>query len=242
MDKPKGYLSLIILAIIAFLGGYFLSPHREAVFIPDQLPAHGNVVPLSVVAVHETASTSADIQIEYPQFISVAPEFSNLIASSVAQRLADFNDAVTDNQSARALPMNTYSFIATWEPVQINAHYISFVIHFGTYTGGANGMQDVETYNYDLMAHREVTLADLFPADKDYLTTVSTAVRKDLSVSLRAASPGYQPEEQLNPGTTPKLENFRNFAFDRNTITFYFPKYAVAPGAFGEQKASMPLP
>ena len=46
--------------------------------------------------------------------------------------------------------------------------------------------------------------------------------------------------QDLREDSLTVLENFSNFTFTDNSITVYFPKYAVAPGSFGEQEISIP--
>lgn len=43
-------------------------------------------------------------------------------------------------------------------------------------------------------------------------------------------------EEMLEEGTAPTLENYKNFTFNQDSLTIYFQKYQVAPGASGSQK------
>ena len=181
-------------------------------------------------------------------------ELNTAIASSVSSRLEDFYKVVALNSAARdatannppgkpgaSIPPNAYSFIATWQEAQINNRYVSFIIRFDSYAGGANENQEVETFNYDVSAKKLMSLPDLFPAAPNYLDQLSKLSRQQLSDSLRTASPGYDPVAMLDAGTEPTADNFHNFTFTDYAVTLYFPKYAVAPGAFGEQRVTISM-
>ncbi len=242
---------LIIIVIIAIVYTYSLSSNKqdlepgEATSTQTQnIPSEKNL-PVTITEKHETSSTSPDISYEYPQFPTLSEDFNASISAAVNDRIAEFKKDITGNEAARKatsdpktyIPMSTYSFLALWQPAQTNSRYVSFIIRFESYTGGANENQDLQTFNYDVTGGKPVSLADLFPGNQNYLSTISKTAREQLTNSLRMSSPGYDASVQLNPGTEPTLENFKNFTFIDPAITFYFPKYQVAPGAFGEQKA-----
>jgi len=205
------------------------------------------VIPLSIVSIKENSSSSPTISIEYPQFTSL-DTLNKAISSVVMDRLAEFKKDASENKVARLatsdpkanIPDDAYSFITDWQQTQINNHYISLVIRFDSYTGGANEIQELQTFNYDLYTHKIMTLSDLFPNKTNYLDTISTLSRTQLIDSLKAASNGDIQIDMLNSGTEPLIVNFQNFTFNDYSITFYFPKYAVAPGSFGEQHVSIP--
>ena len=113
-------------------------------------------------------------------------------------------------------------------------------MRYDSFSGGANENQDLQTYNFDLTKRAPIFLADLFGSSPNYLATISKLVRNDLKQSLSVASDGNTPTDMINAGTEPTVENFSDFTFTDYTVTFYFPKYAVAPGSFGEQKVTLP--
>ncbi|MDE2041205.1 MAG: DUF3298 domain-containing protein [Patescibacteria group bacterium] len=246
----KTLISVVVAVIATYLVTSLLNTKQAAAPIANA-PADSVIIPLSIVSMRENASTSPTIAVEYPQFAAVSDDFNALIASSTLGRLGDFKSAVADNMQARiatqvpgqpsaVIPESAYSFLASWQPAQINSHYISFVERYDSYSGGANETQELQTFNYDLVAHRPMTLDDILGTSSDYLPKLSALARQELDQSLRAASPGYDPTAMLDAGTEPTADNFRNFTFTNYAITVYFPKYAVAPGAFGEQHVTFP--
>ncbi len=241
----------IIVAVIAFFIGYSVGP--KVASAPANTPNNSIVIPVSIVTIYENASTSPSVSVEYPQFPSLPASFNVAIASSTMSRLADFRQEVADNSAARdatannmpgepgaSLPMSSYSFIATWQLTQINSRYVSFIIRYDSFVGGANENQELVTFNYDVAAHKVITLGDLFPSRPDYLKAVADIARSQLTESLGSASNGNVPTEMTNAGTQPVTDNFSDFTFTDYIVTFYFPKYAVAPGSFGEQHVDIP--
>ena len=246
-------LTIVILIIIAFAFSYFSTPKKAAAPINKQtsaVPTPDQTGEVKAVAtkIDEDASNTPSVAVEYPQFPALPADFNTTIAKSVNDRLADFRATVKDNDASRkatalpselAIPLSAYSFIATWEPIQVNNKYVSVIVRYDAYAGGANGDQELETFNYDVGANKILALVDLFPNSSDYLKQISVLVRKDLTASMDKASDGNVPTDMLNAGTEPTADNFMNFTFTDDAVTFYFPKYAVAPGSFGEQKATI---
>ncbi|MGC9610694.1 MAG: DUF3298 domain-containing protein [Minisyncoccia bacterium] len=205
------------------------------------------VLRVSVAAVKENTKLYA-VDAEYPQFDGVSDSFNKSIADFAESNISDFKSASAENWQARQdtlppdepkqeFPDKPFDFILNWDLEQLSGNYISFIARFEEYVGGANEIQNLKTFNYDLKNNKEIALADLFLNTPDYLNKISDIVRSDLISELNAASEGHTPTEMINQGTEPTLENFSNFVFNDQTITFYFPKYQVAPGVFGEQNA-----
>ncbi|MEA2715408.1 MAG: peptidoglycan-N-acetylglucosamine deacetylase [Candidatus Parcubacteria bacterium] len=259
MRRHHIYVAVIVVIVVlaAFFAGYVAAPKSAmaptspvtAERPPVKAATSKSETPVTTVSVRENASTSPSVSIEYPKFPSLQDSWSAAIAEAVDARLTDFRQEVADNSGAReatktaggaSAPLSTYSFLAKWEKAQVNDKYVSFIIRFDSYVGGANENQDVETFNYDIAAEKIMALSDLFPGTPDYLNKISALARTRLIASLKGQADGDVPIETVNAGTEPLPENFKNFTFTDADVTFYFPKYSVAPGAYGEQKAVIP--
>lgn len=194
---------------------------------------------------------------EYPQFPVASDAFNGAIREFVREKAVAHASEAESNWKARvatSLPGDatpefppegqTLDFSVRWSPEQVNDRYISFVMRYGGYTGGAHGYEEVRTFNYDIAARREMTLRDLFPNDPNYLTTIAEFSRVKLrdrliesgGTELADASSGM-----LEEGTQPTEENFKNFVFTDNQIIFFFGQYQVAPYAAGEQTVTMSI-
>ncbi|HUX21933.1 MAG TPA: DUF3298 domain-containing protein [Spirochaetia bacterium] len=211
------------------------------------LPAGAYATPMTIVSIVETASTSPTVTIEYPQFPKLPTALNDAIASATMSRLAGFRKTASETMKARAatgdsaavIPYSAYHFMASWQPSQVNSRYISFIERYGSYAGGANGNEQLQTFNYDIARRGFVSLADLFPDAPDYLATLASTVRSRLASSMNSASAGHAPLSMMDAGTAPDTANFKNFTFTNDLVTIYFPKYAVAPGSFGEQHVTI---
>jgi hypothetical protein len=203
---------------------------------------------LAVISLRERSTELYRLVGEYPQLDGL-DELNSVIQDAVESRLAAFGKECRENWDARqaTLPQDQPKeehppeppcyFGVSWVPKQINTDFISIMLRFDVYSAGANMGTDFRTFNYDQGRKKPVELGDLFPGEPDYLARVSEFARESLGASLAAEG---MTTGMLEQGTEPKPGNFGNFVFDEDTITFYFPKYQVAPGAAGPQEVTMP--
>jgi len=192
------------------------------------------------------------ISAEYPQIKKASDNFNNEIKNTVDNKIKDFKKNVTGNWQIREKnlspeekpapnPDSPWPLNITWTPEQLNNIYISFVMRMDSFEGGANEIQDIVTFNYDLVNHKNINLSDLFPNDSNYLNEVSKYAIDTLTDNFKMSGNNNDiPEDMIKEGASPKEENFKRFTFNDNIINFYFPKYQVTPGVFGEQKIVMP--
>lgn len=245
VNKSKRFFYRIIVAIVIFgFIGYVAI--RQ---VGEQSPKTSEFS-LTISHIDEKTDSTA-IGGEYPQFKGLT-EYNSAIRQIIDERTADFKKNTEENYEARkalakeqnslpsfAAPAYTLNF--TWSPQQINNTYISFLIRINAFEGGANELQDIVTFNYDVQNRRPLSLESLFPDDPSYLDTISTYVKGDLIGQFTSEiGEGYVPTDFINEGAAPTLDNFSRFTFDDSVVIFYFPKYQVAPGSYGEQRVIMP--
>ncbi len=242
--------ALTMVAAAFFLGVIATIAWRTAPLAPGSPHNASPSLPMDIVSIHDTSSKLWTLSIEYPQFSFASASFNKEISDAVNAHRDDFEKNVQDNWAARQatapsgtpreeFPSSPFDFIVTWEPAQINARTISFVIRFSSYEGGASGRDELQTFNYDCVAGKDLTLADLFPGMPNYLEKASQLSREQLTGSLATASAGHVQTDMLDAGTAPTADNFKNFTFTDYGITIYFSRYQVAPGAFGEQTVTL---
>ena len=248
MHTLKTISRIILLIIIAcIVGAVLFYINKKAPGAPS-LPKSPSQAPVVIETIHETASTSPQITVEYPQFPSLSADFNSAIKSSVITRLDEFRQESADAYKARkaTAPVDQYitpsdfNFIAKWEPAQINSRYVSFIIRFDSYTGGANENQELQTFNYDVRTGRMMSIADL-ASSTALLQMLSRESRSQLGAHFKDVAGPHAPLDQMTASTTPDAGNFQDFTFTDYLLNIYFPKYSVAPGAFGEQKVVIPL-
>ena len=239
MKKNKLLFHLIIISFL-FLGFYFVLKNTN-------FKNHPNSLNVQIISLQEETKLYK-INVEYPTF----PEFEKLnleIKTQVDNKIAEFKKNVATNWSDRKknalpdeklgeFPESPWPMKISWVGDQLNNNNISFILRFDSFQGGASGMQELKTFNYDSKNNKDIKLAELFPNNPDYLKTISDFAKTDLTSQFQNDT--SFPLDFIDTGTKPALENFQNFTVSNDSLTFYFPKYQVAPGAYGEEKVVMP--
>ena len=223
----------LLIAIIVFLD-----------ILAQQFLLKNNTLSVSVISVNEKTDLYS-INVEYPQFNGISPEFNQKISSLMEEKIVSFKKDSADNWAARKAtatpefpvpdkPEQLFTFQASWSPAQINNKYISFVINTGFFSGGAHGDEVIYTFNYDVVKKEEISAEKLLGSQEN-LQKISDMAK--VYIILQEQSQGAEMNEVLtqmvNDGTAPKYSNYQYFTFDSSHIVFYFQKYQVAPGASG---------
>ncbi len=110
----------------------------------------------------------------------------------------------------------------------------SFKFDFSFYADAAAhpGLNSL-TLNYDLEHGKELSLADLFLPNSNYLEALSTYCTTELSKQPFFDGP-------FSEGAQPKPENYRNWNIASDGLLITFDEYQVAPYAAGPQKVVVP--
>src|SRR3989344_657343 len=194
------------------------------------------------------------IEFFYPQFKNASAEFNNKIESFVMERIDSHKKSSEENWKARyenrspgdkitEFPKDDekFSFDGSWRPVQANAEFISFILAESGYTGGAHGYTNLTSFNYDVVNKKEITLADLFPTNPDYLKTISEFSRNNIIMQLKKeiTIDGFT-KDWIDQGTEPVEENFAIFTFTPDSIILNFAEYQVVSRVMGSLTVTMP--
>ena len=250
----------ILIIIIIVLGSYILikGNFKEKVTNENQATspiAKESTAPLLIDKSLYEEKTYTDstkyttFKVTYPQFKNASAGFNqeikNLVMEGIETHKKDSEDTWKIRYENRA-PGDTitefpkadekFDFSVTWKPAQANAKFINLILTISGYNGGVHGYATLVSFNYDVAKKKEITLADLFPGDANYLKTVSEFSRKNLEAQFGKDL----VVSMLNEGTMPTEDNFSVFTFPPDTITFYFNQYQVAPYAMGVSKVTMP--
>ncbi len=193
------------------------------------------------------------IEAEYPQFSMVTPSFNQKINTLVSGKISDFKKTSLNNWKAKLetlpakepIPENPevpFVFTASWQPTQLNNRYLSFAINIYYFTGGAHGNEEIHAFNYDMARKKEININDFLGYSQEALKAISKISAQDVLSQLQ--SMGWKKvdsiKEMVNQGTSPVLENFRNFNFNSYSLIIYFQRYQVAPGAAGSLTVRIP--
>lgn len=204
--------------------------------------------------------TYTKFDVKYPSFKNADKNFNLQIENLLKTEMQSFKTDSAANWQARfetqasgenikKVPSNVdkFTFASDFVIVQSNANYISFVLHYGGFNGGAHGFENVISYNYNVKSQKTVELGSLFLKDPNYLNTLSTKSRSYLKNKFaivteedkKNSDPVTLKEyidnatSMINDGTEPKAENFNVFTFTPDKIIIYFADYQVGPHSIG---------
>lgn len=202
-------------------------------------------------------------EVKYPSFSNVPDSFNATIEQSVLDAAANHVQEASDNWQARYDTQTASTseaeritktpavddkvpFYAKYTVLQANNSIVSVVIHVGGFTGGAHGYDNIMTFNYNVVAGKVITLADVYAGNPEYLQTVSILTRADLEKQFTANDTfDDNVAVMLKEGTSPSEDNFKNFTITdiagKRSIIFYFDQYQVAPYVYGQPTVVLPL-
>jgi len=230
--------SVVLLSVLACNG---LTP-RVAPIIPAPTST-ATLVPLSqqVTVVPQAASETNQtppftITSQTPQLTgSDDPRllaFNQRLAGLVTKEVDTFRQSFLQNT---APVMTNGSFLETTYTLLSQVGDIwSFKFDFHFYADGAAhpGSYSI-TLNYDLGQGKELTLADIFLPNSNYLETIANYCVAELSKQAFFEGP-------FADGAQPTPENYRNWNISPDGIVITFDEYQVAPYAAGPQTVTVP--
>lgn len=209
-----------------------------------------------------------NFDIKYPYFFYASPEFNSEIkdfletqadAHSVNSKeawLARYNTR-TEGENISEYPTgeeDKFYFFSDFEIVQSNSSYISVIVHYGGFSGGAHGYENKVSYAYNLIDKKEIQLTDLFMGDPDYLVKISDYSKEYFKTILeKKVKENFTEEDDpqavqdyvsnsmmmIENGTKPVVDNFSVFSFTKDKITVYFGQYQVGPYSDGMQQVEI---
>lgn len=187
-----------------------------------------------------------DFNLSIEDFLKEQMENDRLIAKDNWQTRYNLQ-TTEDNIPEQPNPEEKFYFYSDFSIIQSNSSYISFILSYGAFTGGAHGYEVKKSYNYDLKNNRPITLADIYGDDEDYLDKLSQASRQMLKEAYATISDedraNSDPEaiedyleninSSIDSGTEPTEENFKTFTFTPSGIKIYFAQYQVGSYVMG---------
>lgn len=116
---------------------------------------------------------------------------------------------------------------------------LSYLVSTDCYLGGAHGLYVVQYYNFDTKNGKLLSIKDVVPTDKE--KAVLTAMEKQLCEDWDAKD---LAELQENTGITMLGDLYltNNFLLKKDSISFLFNQYDIAPYAAGLIDVTIPLP
>jgi hypothetical protein len=121
--------------------------------------------------------------------------------------------------------------------IKSDDHILSFVINTYMYTGGANGITRVDSYNVDTEKSIAVELKDLFKPGVDYKEIINKEILAQIKYQVENKEEAYFTGEW---GFKTISEDQDYYIQDGNLVIL-FQKYDIAPGAMGTPEFKIPL-
>lgn len=186
-----------------------------------------------------------EVEAKYPEITGAAnpgvAKFNSLAKQTVAKSVADFKKNMLEF-TAEDLKFARDRGTSNYIEISYNVEYadndlISLRFGEGTYTGGAHPNYYSYTVNYDLKNGREISLADLFKPDSNYLKVISGYSIAKLKSELKEMS----DDEWIKTGAGAKAENFKSWNLSEKGLVINFDPYQVAPYAAGAQTVFIPF-
>jgi putative hemolysin len=177
-----------------------------------------------------------DVEIMYPSVGAISNGQVNIEISDFVNGIANSFKEMVGKPDAWDGDNSLKIF---YEPYEINNDFVSIRFEISEYIGGAHPNSYSKSFNYDLKNNKIIGLSDIFDSNKDYLNVISN---KTIQYLLKVNNEnGLTDEESIKQGAGPKIDNFKTFTFNKNTIVFYFDPNAVAVYVAGRQDVIFPL-
>lgn len=241
--KTLGYI-LVAAAIIALVLIVIYRGPQKGLQVTTDTPTSDALIPLKKT--DKKIAREADrvsIDVTYPEFEAVPAVINKDIKSFAEGEVANI-----DSLKLEEVPTMSdaqYFLKANYEIEQANSDFVSLVFTVNIYTGGAHPNEYFKTFNYNVDTGAVITLADLYPDEKDALASIKPKIKDGVHEGLVArlkelADTETDPDSLLFKDVLEQdNEVFQNYTFGTTYIHFFFSPYDIAPYAAGPIEAKV---
>lgn len=166
------------------------------------------------------------INIRYP--ITKSASLNEAITNFVSAQEKDFEDNISSATGSLDISYKSY----------VSDMTVSLNFDVNTDTGGAHNNLTTTTFNYDKILNKMLSTKDIFADQVNYLNHLAILVKPLLKTELEKSQ--FQDDAWLEEGAGPKEENYKQFVFTKDGLTFFFNSYQVAPYTVGSQEITLP--
>ncbi len=131
-------------------------------------------------------------------------------------------EETSDEDNAMGIP---YEYSESYTIEHNKDAYVSMTTQVYQYTGGAHGMTIQQTYHFDLVKGKVLTLSDFFEPGSNYEDIINGIVVQGIKDG--------QYEYYLGEEGFPGVNEATNFYFAEDGLHVYFQEYEIAPYAAG---------
>lgn len=130
-----------------------------------------------------------------------------------------------------------FEFYAECTPISVSNGYVSVLLSIYTFVGGAHGMTDLISFNYNIDTKQYESIEQVSSLS---LSDISKLSRSSLIKQL--SEDGNSVDiDWINSGTESINENYSIFTINNGTLTIWFQDYQVAPHSEGILSVQIPL-
>jgi hypothetical protein len=182
----------------------------------------------------------------YPQITGkhlsdAAQQFNQQVNKKVNDEIQQFKDSVkrdtlhreTLPESVRYNNLKIDYDIDIIHPDQLSLISVRLNIE-GMQAGRAHPFHLHRVLNFDLTHGKELALSDLFKPKTRYLTALAKYSNTKLNASL-------QDKWMITKGAQPRMQNYKNWNIQADSILITFDEYQVAPYSEGPQEVEVPF-
>lgn len=227
---------LIVLAVVIAIGIGIYAVKRVA-------PPAELVIQTTTIQ-EEVQNPPAIIKAEYPVitgFRSKSAEFSlnQTIKSAIETSIASFKEEIKDMIIFPGEQNQRSEFGSKFKIGIATSSFVSILFNNYTYSAGAAHPNSyVQSFNYDVVYNRAITLGDLFKTATPYLQRIADKGIAGLLEQFSADREGL--EDWIKSGAAPTQENYQVFLMTPDGLLIIYNTYQVGPYAIGAPEVLIP--
>lgn len=178
------------------------------------------------------------MSIYYPQFGNKAVDkaMHEFAEAQINDYEADISEALEDGAEKPA-SFDMWDMTGFFTLERPNPDVVSVLFNVYSYSGGAHGMLQLTTLNYDLRTGKRLLLSDIFADPEKALNIFGENAANKLRNELGSDA----DEDMITSGTAPEENNFQNLTLTPGGLFIEFQPYQVGPWSIGPQRVEMAL-
>jgi len=180
--------------------------------------------------------------IEYPQVSNsmwtISSKKFNLYNYNIAIKLKNraegklFEEAkeVYEYNKKNGYPIMVFELYYTFTVTYNTNNILSLYTDEYEFTGGAHGLTNRQSQNWDFRMGRQITLQELFPRDLNYVSNILKQINDTISRDIENGNNIYFDNYCC---LTAENFNVNNFYLENGNIIIYYQQYDIAPYSSG---------
>ena len=118
-----------------------------------------------------------------------------------------------------------YEAIYNYKIAYNKNNILSIPLTMYEFTGGAHGLTNIKSFNYDLATGKELKLEDLFKSNSNYKEVINNHIKKEIS---KQTENYFQGQDGFS-----SIKDNQDFYISDEGIVIYFSLYDIAPYSSG---------